>query len=58
MVEQRIKEIMKDIDSPFVNIPGISYITAAMLHAEIGDFSKFSNAGKILAFAGMEPSIY
>jgi len=58
MVEQRIKEIMKEIDSPFVNIPGISYITAAMLHAEIGDFSKFSNAGKILAFAGMEPSIY
>lgn len=58
VIEKRIKEIVKNIDSPFITIPGISYITAAMIHAEIGDFSDFSNAEKILAFAGMEPSIY
>lgn len=57
-VEGRIKEIMEEIDSPFVTIPGISYITAAVIHAEVGDFSKFSSAEKILAYAGMEPSIY
>lgn len=58
IIEERIKEIVKKIDSPFITIPGISYITAAIIHAEIGDFSDFSNAEKILAFAGMEPSIY
>lgn len=58
VIEKRIKEIVKNIDSPFVTIPGISYITAAVIHAEIGDFSDFSSAEKILAFAGMEPSIY
>ncbi len=58
VIEKRIKEIVKNIDSPFITIPGISYITAAVIHAEIGDFSDFPNAEKILAFAGMEPSIY
>lgn len=58
VIESRIKEIVKTIDSPFITIPGISFITAAMIHAEIGDFSNFSSAEKILAFAGMEPSIY
>ena len=58
MVEARIKEIIQEIDSPFITIPGISYMTAAIIHAEVGDFSNFSSAEKILAFAGMEPSIY
>lgn len=58
IIEERIKKIVQEIDSPFITIPGISYTTAAMIHAEIGDFSDFSDAGKILAFAGMEPSIY
>lgn len=58
VVESRIKAIIKEIDSPFITIPGISYITAAMIHAEIGDFSNFSSAEKILAYAGMEPSVY
>lgn len=58
IIEERIKNIVQDIDSPFITIPGISYTTAAIIHAEVGDFSDFSDAGKILAFAGMEPSIY
>jgi transposase len=58
VIEKRIKEIVENIDSPFITIPGISYITAAIIHAEIGDFSDFFNAEKTLAFAGMESSIY
>lgn len=57
-IESRIKSIMIEIDTPLITVPGISYITAAMIHAEVGDFSNFSSANKILAFAGMEPSIY
>ena len=57
-IEERIREIVRIIDSPFITIPGISYTTAAIIHAEIGAFSDFPDAEKILAFAGMEPSIY
>lgn len=57
-VELRIQNIMNLIDSPISTIPGISYITAAMILSEVGDFSSFSSPAKILAFAGMEPSIY
>lgn len=49
---------MKLINSQMTTIPGISTQTAAGIYAEIGDFAKFSSAEKILAFAGMEPSIY
>lgn len=58
VIEEKIECIMKQIDSPMTTIPGISTQTAAVIYAEIGDFSKFSSAGKILAFAGMEPSVY
>lgn len=58
LIEDKIEEIMKQIDSPMTTIPGISTQTAAVIYAEIGDFSKFSSAEKILAFAGMEPSVY
>lgn len=57
-VEEKIESIMKQLDSPMTTIPGISIQSAAVIYAEIGDFSKFSSAEKILAFAGMEPSVY
>ena len=58
LLEEKIETIMKQIDSPMTTIPGIATLTAAVIYAEIGDFSKFSSAEKILAFAGMEPSVY
>ncbi len=58
VIEEKIENIMKQIDSPMTTIPGISTQTAAVIYAEIGDFSKFSSAEKILAFAGMEPSVF
>ena len=58
VIEENIECIMRQIDSPITTIPGIATQTAAVIYAEIGDFSKFSSAEKILAFAGMEPSVY
>ncbi len=39
------------------SIPGIGLITAATVLAEIGDFSVFSNPGKLVAFFGIDPSV-
>ena len=48
----------EEIKSPILSIPGISYRMGAMIIAEIGDFSRFDSADKILAYAGMSPSTY
>ena len=57
-VEEAIKSIMDEINSPILSIPGISYRMGAMIIAEIGDFDKFSSPDKILAYAGLSPSTY
>ena len=57
-IEVEIKAIMDEINSPILSIPGISYNMGAMIVAEIGDFSRFDSADKILAYAGMSPSTY
>ncbi|MEE1038872.1 MAG: IS110 family transposase [Acetivibrio ethanolgignens] len=57
-IENEIKIIMDEINSPILSIPGISYRMGAMIIAEIGDFSQFDSPDKILAYAGMSPSTY
>lgn len=57
-IETEIKKIMDAIDSPILSIPGISYATGSMILSEIGDFSRFDSADKILAFAGCSPTTY
>ena len=58
VIEEKIECIMNQIDSPMATIPRISTQTAAVIYAEIGDFSKYDSPDKILAYAGMSPSIY
>lgn len=57
-VEVQIKEIMNSINSPLLGIPGIGTITGAMILSEVGDFTRFDNPDKLLAFAGCSPSTY
>ncbi len=57
-VEAQIRRIMDAIASPILTIPGINYRMGAMIVAEIGDFSRFDSPDKILAYAGLSPSIY
>lgn len=49
---------MKSVLPFFLTIPGIRYRMGAMIIAEIGDFSRFDSADKILAYAGISPSTY
>ena len=57
-IENEIKIIMDEINSPILSIPGINYRMGAMIIAEIGDFSRFDSPDKILAYAGLSPSTY
>ena len=57
-IEDEIKLIMNEINSPILSIPGINYRMGAMIIAEIGDFNRFDTPDKILAYAGLSPSTY
>ncbi|GAA6410211.1 IS110 family transposase [Blautia hominis] len=57
-VEAEMADIMKFHDSVIMTIPGIGYINGGMILGEIGDIHRFSNSGKLLAFAGLDPSVY
>ena len=57
-VENEIKIIMDEINSPILSIPGINYRMGAMIIAEIDDFNRFNSPYKILAYAGFSPSTY
>ena len=57
-IEEAIDMIMDSIASPITSIPGIANRMGAMILAEIGDFSRFDNADRILAYAGISPSTY
>ena len=57
-IDKRIKEILKEIDTPILSIPGISFKLAGSILGEIGDISRFDSPSKLLAFAGLDPSMY
>lgn len=57
-VEAEMTDIMKFNDSVIMTIPGIGYINGGMIIGEIGDVHRFSNPNKLLAFAGLDPSVY
>ena len=57
-VESAIDKITSQMDSPIFTIPGIGRHMGAMILAEVGDFSNFASADKLLAYAGLSPSTY
>lgn len=56
-VEAEIKTVLQKIDSPITTIPGIGEINGAVILGEIGDISRFSNASKLAAYAGIDASV-
>ena len=56
-LDKQISTIIKELNPPTLSIPGIGGLTTAVIISEFGEFSKFSNADKLLSFAGLEPGI-
>lgn len=54
-VEVEIKKIIDKLHSPLLSILGIIYNPGAIILAEVGDFSPFSNPDKVLAYARCSP---
>lgn len=56
-IEKQISTIIKELNPKMLSIPGLGEISAATILSEYGDISNFSSPNKMLAFAGLEPSI-
>ena len=56
--ETEIKKIMDKHCSVILTIPGISYVTGAIILGEIGDISLFKTPYQLLAFAGLDPCVH
>jgi len=56
-VDAEITVILDKINSPITTIPGIGSVIAAAILGEIGDISRFANASKLAAYAGIDASV-
>ena len=57
-IDKELKNMITELNTPILSIPGISYVSAAFILAEIGDINNFDSPAKLQAFAGLDPSTY
>lgn len=57
-IENAINDIMESMDSVIKTIPGIGFLNGAMIIGEVGDISRFEKPCQLLAYAGLDPSVY
>lgn len=56
-VESLYKQILDEMKSPILSIPGMSYNQAAVIIGCIGDINRFNHSCQLLAYAGLDPSV-
>lgn len=57
-LEIEIAVLLKETDTFITSIPGIGATLGAVIVSEIGDVTRFSGPEKLVAFAGLDPSVY
>lgn len=57
-IENSIQEIMDKMDSVIKTIPGIGTLNGAMILGEIGGIIRFEKPCQLLAYVGLDPSVY
>ena len=55
-IEEQIQSIMDELHSPITTIPGLGFRMAAMILAEVGDFTRFRSGRQVTAYFGLAPS--
>lgn len=56
-VNEQIKLLLDEMDNPIMTIPGVGIEIGPSIIAEIGNIDKFESPSKLLAYAGLDPSI-
>lgn len=56
-IKEQIVLRVDSLDSPIMSIPGIGHLQAATILSSIKDITLFSKPCKVLAFAGLDPTV-
>ena len=57
-LDAKIKDIMIELESPILSIPGISYNLGSIILSEIVDINRFDTSTQLQAFAGLDPATH
>jgi len=57
-LEAEITTLMEQLPQHITSIPGIGPVTGAVILAEIGDVHRFAAPEKLVAYAGIDPTVY
>jgi len=57
-VDVKIEEFMRTLSTYITTITGIGAVTGATILAEIGDVNRFESLEKLVAYAGIDASVY
>lgn len=57
-LDQSISELMEEIPQFITSIPGVGPVTGAAILSEIGDIQRFETSEQLVAYAGIDPSVY
>jgi transposase len=58
VVEDSQANLMKQIPQYITTVPGVGLITGAAILSEIGDVRRFANEEKLVAYAGIDATVY
>lgn len=58
MLDKSIEKIMDQIPQFITTIPGVGKVTGSAILAEIGDINRFESSEKLVAYAGIDPTVY
>ena len=57
-LDAEITALMDQFPQHITSIPGIGAVTGAIILAEIGDVQRFATPEKLVAYAGIDPTVY
>jgi transposase len=57
-IDQAIADLMAKIPQHITSIPGIGPVTGAAILSEIGDIQRFETLDKLVAYAGIDATVY
>ncbi|MDR2035329.1 MAG: IS110 family transposase [Coriobacteriales bacterium] len=57
-IDKEMERLLSKADTTITSIPGIGIVCGATILGEIGDISRFKRSSSLVAFAGLDPSVY
>lgn len=57
-ITSKIQELVINLNTKVLSIPGISYVTAGIILGEIGDIFRFRSAESLISYSGLDIEVY